>query len=295
MEGYEFLDAFGGIGESLVAEAMEVVESIPCTRSGRLSGRGIGSRGRNRAKVRRRLSMAASIALAMSLLGVTVFAGLLSSGKLVFFREGKQTEKQTGVRFVLDDSVKVVAEDIKGEVMACSSQIIRQVAEYDWISAQDPHSVEQVFSGIGEAVSYVGYSGLHWPELGEEAEEAHVSVYGKDDGEIETIAVQAEYRVTDRIRAFAEARLFTAAYQGEISVGATSHSDAFDGVDYSGKSVLSNGRDFYVVDSTEYENGWLHKIVYWQEKHVLYSFVIRYQKEDKKQVNDLASRWMEGF
>ena len=59
--------------------------------------------------------------------------------------------------------------------------------------------------------------------------------------------------------------------------------------------MVTNGREFWVVDSTEFEDGWLNKMVYWQENNVIYTLDIRYQKEDEKQVAALATNWMEGF
>ena len=49
------------------------------------------------------------------------------------------------------------------------------------------------------------------------------------------------------------------------------------------------------MDSTEFEDGWLGKMVYWQENNVIYTLDIRYRKADEKEVTALATNWMEGF
>ena len=59
--------------------------------------------------------------------------------------------------------------------------------------------------------------------------------------------------------------------------------------------MVTNGREFWVVDSTEFEDGWLGKMVYWQENNVIYTLDIRYRKGDEKEVTALATNWMEGF
>ena len=59
--------------------------------------------------------------------------------------------------------------------------------------------------------------------------------------------------------------------------------------------MVTNGREFWVVDSTEFEDGWLGKMVYWQENNVIYTLDIRYRKADEKEVTALATNWMEGF
>lgn len=61
----------------------------------------------------------------------------------------------------------------------------------------------------------------------------------------------------------------------KIGVGATSYSDDFPGVDYSGETVVRNGREFWLVNSTEFEGGWLNKMVYWQEMFIHFLSDIR--------------------
>ena len=122
-----------------------------------------------------------------------------------------------------------------------------------------------------------------------------MSVNGTQEGKITDLALISNYKIVGAIEAQTEARIFTENYTGEIGVGATSYSDDFPGVDYSGETVVRNGREFWLVNSTEFEDGWLNKMVYWQENNVIYTLDIRYQKEDEKQVAALATNWMEGF
>ena len=67
------------------------------------------------------------------------------------------------------------------------------------------------------------------------------------------------------------------------------------GVDFSTETIDENGREFLIACSTEFENGYLVKCVFWQENSVVYSFSLRYKEVDEKQVNTIVANWMAGF
>ena len=118
---------------------------------------------------------------------------------------------------------------------------------------------------------------------------------GNDKGLITKVSLVSNYALSDQINVDMSAEIFTDNYNGKISVGVTSYSDAFEGVDYSGKLVETNGRQFWIVDSTEFEDEWLEKIVYWQENSVIYTLNIIYKGGDKKEVDEFVTCWMNGF
>ena len=141
----------------------------------------------------------------------------------------------------------------------------------------------------------IGYDKFVWPQLDEKTKTINLSVNGTQEGKITDLALISNYKIVGAIEAQTEARIFTENYTGEIGVGATSYSDDFPGVDYSGETVVRNGREFWLVNSTEFEDGWLNKMVYWQENNVVYTFSVRYKEVDEKTVMDLAICWMNSF
>lgn len=223
------------------------------------------------------------------------YASLSSSGKLFFHKANKESEYNTDVSFILDDSVRVDTDNIKGEVLQCGPVIAEQVENDDIFSSQSPYVVEKSFPGISAAIAYVGYDGLKWPALEEKILNANLSVCGNDKGEITQISLTTEYDVSQEINAQTEAKIYTDKYVGEIGTGVTSYSDDFAGVDYSGKAVHANGREFWVVSSSNFDHDWMNKIVYWQENYVIYTLFIRYKEVDEKTVTNLVNRWMKGF
>lgn len=226
---------------------------------------------------------------------VVVYAHLVSSGKLFFHKANEASDKNTDVTFVVDDATRVNTKNFKGNIKECESIIKNQVVANNMYSSQSPYGIDKSFDSIKDALDYIGYDKFVWTRFNEKTKSVNLFVDGTQEGKITDLTLISNYKMNGKIEAQTEARIFTENYNGEISVGATSYSDDFPGVDYSGKTVVTNGREFWVVDSTEFEDGWLGKMVYWQENNVIYTLDIRYQKEDEKQVAALATNWMEGF
>lgn len=239
------------------------------------------------------------ITLALLLLGGSVtaiaYAGLASGGKLHFFMGNAELDKNTDVAFELDDSVKVKLEDIRGKVLECEEEIAKQIETEDMLSSQSPYEVKKIFPDIASAISYVGYDDLIWPDFSETATETRVAVYSEVPKTIQRITLRAYYEFSEGLSAYLEAIIYTDAYNDKIGTGTTSYSEWFEGVDFSGETICENGRAFYVVSSSEFEDGWRVKCVYWQENNVIYTFDIRYKEVDEKKANDLVTRWMDGF
>lgn len=226
---------------------------------------------------------------------MVVYAHLLSSGKLLFHKANESSDNYTDVTFVVDDTTRVNTKNFKGNIKECESIIKDQVVANNMYSSQSPYGVDKSFENISDALEYIGYDKFVWPQLDEKTKTINLSVNGTQEGKITDLALISNYKIVGAIEAQTEARIFTENYTGEIGVGATSYSDDFPGVDYSGETVVRNGREFWLVNSTEFEDGWLNKMVYWQENNVVYTFSVRYKEVDEKTVTDLAICWMNSF
>ena len=235
------------------------------------------------------------VGFALFLLVGSVSAHLLSSGKLLFHKANESSDNHTDVTFVVDDTTRVNTKNFKGNIKECESIIKDQVVVNNMYSSQSPYGVDKSFENISDALEYIGYDKFVWPQLDEKTKTINLSVNGTQEGKITDLALISNYKIVGAIEAQTEARIFTENYTGEIGVGATSYSDDFPGVDYSGETVVRNGREFWLVNSTEFEDGWLNKMVYWQENNVVYTFSVRYKEVDEKTVTDLAICWMNGF
>ena len=227
--------------------------------------------------------------------GTVVYAALSSNGKLILFKANEQSEKNSDVIFMLDDSVRVKMEDITGEIVECEDIIAEQIEKYDMFSSQSPYEVEKTFETIEAAINYVGYDRLTWPAIKEKIDEVKVTVFTEEKDTIQKIKLNSNYALTGEIEAHTEAIIFTDSYDGEIGTGLTSYSEWFEGVDFSFETVYENGREFCIVSSGEFENRWIVKCVYWQENNVIYTLNIRYKEVDSGKIIELVNRWMCSF
>ena len=236
-----------------------------------------------------------AIIFAISSVTVIAYSYLSSNGKLIFSKTNINSDYNTRVTFLLDDTVRVNRNDIHGDVNECSEIIARQIENYDILSSISPYVVEKSFANVDDAVKYVGYADMKLPKLKEDILSSKVYVIGNEYSDITLITVNVEYAISDEVTAYTEAKIFTDSYAGEIGAGAESFSDAFAGVNFSGETVSINGREFFVVNSTEFRDNWLGYMVYWQENNVIYTLNIKYKDVDKDIADKVADKWMNSF
>lgn len=273
--GSKALDAVGGIEMSVIEEVQDRHEK------------------RRMTLWKRRLAVACTI-LFVGIAGTTVFAVLSSSGILVFRQTNPDSDKKTAVDFVVDGTHKVPLASITGKIRECKELITEQVKEYDIVSSSNPQQVGREFKKIEDAIEYIGYDGLVWPKVENENPSVNVTVYGSEEGDIQEIQLESRFRVNDEMDAVTDAWIFTEESDMEMGVRIDSFSGYFEGVDYSGNSVIENGRSFLVTDPVSM-NGWYVRMAFWQENDVIYSFYIRYKEVREKEADDLVTRWMKAF
>lgn len=273
--GSKVLDAVGGIDMSVIEEVQDRHEK------------------RRMNLWKRRLAVACTI-LFVGIAGTTVFAVLSSSGILVFRQTNPDSDKKTAVDFVVDGTHKVPLASITGKIRECKDLIAEQVKEYDMLYSSDPQQVSREFQKIEDAIGYIGYEGLTWPKVENENPSVNVTVYGSEEGDIQEIQLESRFRVNDEMDAVTDAWIFTEESEEEMGTGIDSFSGYFEGVNYSGNSVIENGRSFLVTDPVSM-NGWYVRMAFWQENGVIYTFYVRYKEVKEKEADELVTRWMQAF
>lgn len=254
-----------------------------------------GKKGRfNRAKLLRVAVVAAVVLFLIG--GTTVYAVMISRGELIFSGSNpKVPEKKTDFSVVFDDSLKIPMSEIKGEVNECREQIRTQVEDYDMFSSQSPHGVEKHFSDYKDAVSYVGLDRTIISAPRNLTGETIVRITGNDAGDFELITLENEYYKSELVTATAITHIFTEYYPYDVSVGATSYSDGFEGVDFYGESVSVEGKEFWVVSSTPFSDEWLGKVVVFKQDGIIYQLFVRYKEVESEKVEKIVSEWMNAF
>lgn len=254
-----------------------------------------GKKGRfNRAKLLRVAVVAAVVLFLIG--GTTVYAVMYSRGELIFSGSNpKVPEKKTDFSVVFDDSLKIPMSEIKGDVNECRDQIRKQIENYDMFSSQSPYGVDKDFRDYKDAVSYVGLDRTIISAPRNLTGETIVRITGNDAGDFELITLENEYYKSELVTATAITHIFTEYYPYDVSVGATSYSDGFEGVDFYGESVSVEGKEFWVVSSTPFSDEWLGKNVVFQHDGVIYQLFVRYKQVETEKVNKIVSEWMDAF
>ncbi len=254
-----------------------------------------GKKGRfNRAKLLRVAVVAAVVLFLIG--GTTVYAVMYSRGELIFSGSNpKVPEKKTDFSVVFDDLLKIPTSEIKGDVNECRDQIRKQVENYDMFSSQSPYGVDKDFRDYKDAVSYVGLDRTIISAPRNLTGETIVRITGNDAGDFELITLENEYYKSELVTATAITHIFTEYYPYDVSVGATSYSDGFEGVDFYGESVSAEGKEFWVVSSTPFSDEWLGKNVVFQHDGVIYQLFVRYKQVETEKVNKIVSEWMDAF
>lgn len=228
--------------------------------------------------------------------GSTVYAVMISRGELIFSGSNpKVPEKKTDFSVVFDDSLKIPMSEIKGEVNECREQIITQVEGYDMFSSQSPHGVEKHFSDYKDAISYVGLDRTIISAPRNLTGETIVRITGNDAGDLELISIENEYYKSELLTATAYTYIYTDRYPFEVSIGGTSYSDGFEGVDFYGENISVNGKEFRVVSSTPFSDEWLTKDVVFQQDGIIYQLFVRYKEVESEKVEKIISEWMNAF
>lgn len=254
-----------------------------------------GKKGRfNCAKLLRVAVVAAVVLFLIG--GTTVYAVKYSRGELIFSGSNpKVPEKKTDFSVVFDDSLKIPTSEIKGDVNECRDQIRKQVENYDMFSSQSPHTVDKLFSDYKDAVSYVGLDRTIISAPRNLTGETIVRIEGNDAGDLELISIENEYYKSELLTATAYTYICTDRYPFEVSIGATSYSNGFEGVDFYGENVSAEGKEFWVESSTPFSDEWLGKVVVFQQDGIIYQLFVRYKEVESEKVEKIISEWMNAF
>lgn len=226
--------------------------------------------------------------------GVTVYARNMSKGKVVLHSANSETNVDTDVEFQVNEDIRIEYGKIQGEITNCSAMLKKQYENYDPFSSVMPDILEKKFDSIDEAIEYVGYDELIFPHV-EYSGDSVVSVDGNEKGEILKIQVRAENKLASTVSYQTAAILFTEKSDSDCGVEFTSYSSDFEGASHTTKVESYGDREFYIVNSTEYEDGWLNQDVYLIENKVIYELNLHFKNEDQEKANQIMSEWMKSF
>lgn len=238
----------------------------------------------------------AVICLAVFLSGTIVYAMVTSGGILKLFKANPKSSYNTDVVFVADSGkMKINVDKITGEVMQCGQIIKKQYEDYDAFSSQTPGIYSKSFKDLNSAYDYIGYDKLLFPQMNLDLKNVTVTVMGENDGTITSLYSDISYESESSVSVESCSYMYTEFYKGDISLETTSYSSEFEGVDYKAQTKTYNGREFQIVNSSEFEDGWLDCMVYTQTDSVIYELDIVYKQEQREEVNKIMQEWISNF
>lgn len=286
MKNKRIIDSWNQIESDLVTED-KMLRTILENRKGILK----------KTRVSRKTFVTAIVCLAIFLSGtMVVFAMMTSGGMLHLIKGNPQSDNNTDIVFEVNtDEMKVEMDEITGDVKEAGPIIKKQIKTYDPLSSQAPEIYTRNFKSVKKAIEYIGYENLNLPVINGRNERIEVSTLGEADGNITFIDLTVNYETDSTVSMFEVARIYTEFYQNDTYLKITSFSDDFEGVNYTSRKIIKNGREFDVVNSSPYENGWLDQSVFWQENKVTYFLSIRYQNKDQAEADKIMNEWMNGF
>ena len=220
-------------------------------------------------------------------------AVLLSSGHLSFETANPRSGRHTDVSFTVDGDIRIPVMDIRGAVTEAGPILAEQVADQDPLSSLLPE-YRKSFASPEQAYEFVGYDPLRIPDVGREPDSVEVSADADEEGRLTGVQVLLTYS-DGNVTAWSSCDLYTEFSEGPAEISVTSFSDAFEGVNYTGETRTVRGREFHVVKSTPFDNGWLDEMVFWQENSVVYHLSLRFQPADQDAADRIAGAWMASF
>ena len=276
---------------------------------------GAGSADPNRAKVsgktltqnRRFRIILIAVAIMVMIGGSVAVAAGPVGGKL---NTGKKTETADGGEMIDHEYVaygdaRVDTADIRGGVNSDMKQIPERMENHSMFSSKTPNSIDKSFTSIAEAVKYIGYAKLNFPELSYPYENIHTETMGfTDDEERKTdyrpgvIILQTgqKYHSEPDYWFDVSAHIYTTDYPYPETVGI--RTAVSDQATYTSEEKEVGGRTFSIVrqeDPSFSEGHQLCTDVFWQENGVFYYFHIVYREDLREEAEKVAQEWMESF
>ena len=259
--------------------------------------------------------------------GLTTYAVLSSGGTLETGKDKSTDKTNTAYKFSVSEDIRIPMSEIQGDVVKLTEEMKERFKSHDAIYSSTYAGWRQVpFATLEEGLTYIGYDKMNFPQLSAAPDQVYVEAMGnpvwqnqltdgvaqegtlpsgehyvivgegEQDPEVNLVSIrlEAQYQTgkTESTLSYTStARLsteFDAADSGIRGI-------AWDGVDFTSRMQTENGREFYVMNATGFESGWLSQQVFWQENNVIYQLFLHYKEQDQKQADKVMLEWMNAF
>lgn len=256
MNKKQLVDAIGQLDDS-VYEGTDMPDVLPGEKA---IGTGNGRRGR---KV---FLLAAAAVLLIGGAAVAAPPLLRRGGTLKPEEENVDGKDYNSFRYETGDASRVPLSEITGGVLESMKEIPERIKKrkksFNMADSSDPTCIVKHFDSLSEALSYIGYSKLVFPEMNYPYSEIHTEAC-----------------------TFDTTNLALAGYPKEEC-------------SYEMEEQTVNGRVFSVLkEQNTSENPYWEKSidVFWQENGVIYTLHIVYPEDKETEANRITEEWMKSF
>ncbi len=304
MKKDQLIDAIGLLDDAVLAEVdgggadgAEADGAGPVTAAAKAS--------ENKATLRRRFRIILITTMILVLIGGTVavasggIGGLLNLGTRIKTEDGGELIQHEYVGY---GDEKVSISDIRGAVNKDVKAIPETMKDRPLWSNTVPNTVVKRYEDIDDAIDYIGYGKLVFPETEYPFTDIHTEVMGfqKDDSSeynpgLIILGASQRYHSDPDYWFSTSIYIYTDSYPQDtvgIRTGVTELAT------YTSEERTVNGRTFCIVrqEDPSFSEGYqLATDVFWQENGVFYYFHIVYREELREEAEKVAQEWMESF
>ena len=298
MNKKQLIDAIGQLDDS-VYEGTDMPDVLPGEKA---IGTGNGRRGRK---------VFLLAAAAVLLIGGAAIASppLLRGGTLKPEKETVDGKDYNSFRYETRDTSRVLLSEITGDVLESMKEIPERKKNHNIADSSSPTCIVKYFDSVSDALSYIGYSKLVFPEMSYPYSEIHTEalgtpayqaggyVPGAEEYVLGFLTFSATQYDSDSGIIFQNMMLL---YTEACTFDTTNLALAGYPLEFSYEMEEQNvnGRVFSVLkEQNTSENPYWEKSidVFWQENGVIYTLHIVYPEDKETEANRIAEEWMKSF
>ena len=323
MKEEQLIDALGKIDDAFIAESNPFAETGPS-----FVIQGEAKRETKASSPRRRRNMFLIAVCAVLLLSsIAAYAAGGVKGLLRILREnGTDGDGTTTVEYTTIEDVKIPMSAFHGEIKNAPKEIKKQYDDFlklpemqRFASSKLPTSLYKSFATVEEALDYIGYAGMVYPNLEYPKERIGIEIQGYSPVDAE-LSEQGSMLSSEYEKAKAEEEYSLEMFTLMVDMKYDSASDCFcqswatfftenagplcsTRIGLSEKAKLATeertagGRTFSLLHVEEPDSGkkLLFTDVFLTEDNIVFTFHITYSEDNRAEAETVITQWMNSF
>ena len=296
----KLLDALSDIDDTMIAETNPFSEEEVTTPLLRVSGNGKkGGR-----KMRRTILLVAACAVLM-FSAVAAYAATGGNLLSIFKTKAPDGETETVVEYNPIEQAVVPMSALRGEIQTAPAEIQQQVDAYNALPEMQryalstmPEVLSKSFAKVDDAIAYIGYDQLNYPNLAYPTEQTYVDMYGCEAANgyslaVVTLNTTMKYSVNPDYYCQSITTFFTE-NAGESNALRLSLTER-EALATEQREVNGRTFSFLYMSGTEDGNNLLGTDVFTTDNNVVFMFHVNYTEANRAEAEAVIEEWIAGF